>query len=70
MNTWTLLEFLVRIFGFAIALYFILDYIVACEVSTSIGTCIVVIVTVAVLVYFIKYGSTRSGLCRICKNGL
>jgi hypothetical protein len=61
-------EFIIRIAGFIVGLYFILEYIVICNVSTKVGVTYVVIATIVVLIWFIKYRVKTMTVCQSCKK--
>jgi multisubunit Na+/H+ antiporter MnhB subunit len=60
------LEFSMRITIFAIALYYILEYVFICEISNGIGMSALVFVITAVILLFWFFG--RKKLKCICNN--
>ena len=58
------IEFIVKMVIFAFALFFILEYVFACQVHNSVGIMSLSLVIMIVLILFWFFGNTKSVDCK------
>ncbi len=58
------IEFIVKMTIFAFALFFILEYVFACQVHNSVGIMSLSLVIIIVLILFWFFGNTKSVDCK------
>lgn len=64
----SIIEFLIRIGGFAVGLYFILEYIVICDVSTKVGALAIFATAIVTTFLFMKYRAGNVTICKTCNR--
>ena len=58
------LEFIIKMIIFAFALFFILEYVFACQIHNTIGIMSLSLVIMIVLILFWFFGNTKSVECK------
>ncbi len=66
MNIW--FEFLVRLIGFGVSFYFLLEYTLTCKVNTNTGLFLTAFVMLSIFIYFKNYTCKNISKCEYCQS--
>ncbi len=66
MDPW--FEFLVRLIGFAVTFYYLLEYVLTCKINTSIGLVLTIITLLIVFMIFRFYTCKTVSKCETCQS--
>lgn len=61
-------EFLLRIIGFAVTFYYLLEYILTCQIDTKIGLFITLVVCIIIIIFFKFYTCDKVSKCQSCNS--
>jgi hypothetical protein len=61
-------EFLIRLGGFAVTFYFLLEYVLTCKVSTNIGIVLTFFTMIVVFIIFKSYTCNKVSKCEACQS--
>jgi hypothetical protein len=60
------LQFIIRLLSFAVAVYFIVEYVHTCDVPTHIGIIFTAMIMVSVIIVYVLKHTGLPKICREC----
>jgi hypothetical protein len=66
MHVW--FEFFIRLIGFAITFYYLLEYVLTCKLSTNTGLVLTIISLLVVFMIFRSYTCKNVSKCETCQS--